>query len=98
MSPSTDPWMAWQPPEPVTLQQTATGGEPAQMFDMARVEMLAHTSAFLSWALAEERGLIAIPRLRVDHGGFDAIMRKPGSRRLAALWWSQAIGIELKPD
>jgi hypothetical protein len=56
-----------------------------------RIEMIQQTSAFLSWALAEDRGLPQIPRQRVDQGGFGPLLREPGGRALAARWWLQVL-------
>lgn len=63
-----------------------------------RVEMVLQTSTFLSWALKEDRDLPRIPRLRSDEGGFDRLMSQPGGRRVATMWWSQALGVELRDE
>ena len=56
-----------------------------------RLQMIQQTSAFLSWALAEDRGLPSIPRQRVDQGGFGPLLRQPGGRALAAHWWYKVL-------
>lgn len=53
--------------------------------------MIAETSAFLSWALAEGGRMPRIPRRRVDEGGFAAFMRMPGARRAVARWWDAVL-------
>jgi hypothetical protein len=61
-----------------------------------RERMIAETSAFLSWALAEERGLPRVPRRRVDGGGWSAILSHPGARALVAKWWNSVLSTEWK--
>jgi len=56
-----------------------------------RKEMIAETGAFLTWALAKERGLPAIPRRRVDEGGFTRLLTNPGARALVSKWWSHLL-------
>ncbi len=58
----------------------------ARPHDLRR-QMIAQTSAFLSWALRKERGLPSIPRRRVDQGGFTALLRLPVGRAAADRWW-----------
>lgn len=55
--------------------------------------MLKETSAFLTWALAEERNLPRIPRRRVSKGGFSAFLRQAGSRQAIERWWDQALDV-----
>ncbi|XAL99008.1 hypothetical protein OT109_15660 [Phycisphaeraceae bacterium D3-23] len=57
----------------------------------ARSQAIAETSAFLSWALSQDRPLPRIPRRRVDQGGFAEMMRAPLARKIVAHWWSQAL-------
>ncbi len=57
----------------------------------ARRKMIDETSAFLTWALAEERNLPSIPRRRVDDGGFTEILLRPGGRALVTKWWSRIL-------
>ncbi len=52
-----------------------------------RRQMIDQTSAFLTWALARDRGLRRIPTRRVDRGGFGRLMQRPGARGLVARWW-----------
>jgi hypothetical protein len=53
-----------------------------------RTRMIQETSAFLSWALAEDRELPRIPRKRVDEGGFNELLAVPGARVLVNRWWN----------
>lgn len=53
--------------------------------------MIRDTSRFLTWALAEERGLPRIPTRRSSAGGFGALMRRPAARLMAAHWWHRAV-------
>lgn len=57
----------------------------------AGAQAVAETSAFLSWALSADRQLPAIPRRRVDQGGFSSMMRRPMAGKVVAHWWSQAL-------
>jgi hypothetical protein len=56
-----------------------------------REQMIAETSAYLSWALAEDRGLPRIPRWRVDGGGLAALLEHPGARVLVRGWWGRVL-------
>ena len=60
-----------------------------------RQEMIDETGAFLSWALAEGRQLPAIPRQRVDEGGFTEALAKPGARAMVTRWWGRALTMNL---
>lgn len=59
----------------------------------ARVRMIRETSAFLTWALAEDRDLPRIPRRRSRDGGFSALLRRPGGRALADRWWQRTLEV-----
>ncbi len=63
-----------------------------------REQMIAETNAFLTWALASERGLPRIPARSVQSGGFSTLMQMPGARRLAGMWWGRALGTLWKDD
>lgn len=67
-----------------------TPGDRARPRDLRR-EMIAETSAFLTWALSGDRGLPRIPRRRVDQGGFSQFVRQPGVRALIDRWWSRTL-------
>ena len=56
-----------------------------------RQKMIRETNAFLSWSLAEERGLPRIARRRVDMGGFTNILKHPGARALVRRWWNRVL-------
>ena len=56
-----------------------------------RKEMIAETSAFLTWALAQDRALPEIPRRRVDQGGFSQVLTNPAARALVGRWWSRLL-------
>ncbi|MEX0776742.1 MAG: hypothetical protein WD042_13650 [Phycisphaeraceae bacterium] len=58
-----------------------------------RLRMIDETSAFLTWALAEERQVPRIPCRRVDDGGFEALLARPGARALARRWWGNVLNI-----
>ena len=53
--------------------------------------MIAEHSAFLSWALAEERNLPRIPRRRVDEGGFTRLLERPIAKTIVSHWWGLAL-------
>jgi hypothetical protein len=55
--------------------------------------MIQQTSAFLTWALAEDRGLPRIPRRRVDQGGFAPLLRQPGVRQMVDRWWTRTLNL-----
>jgi hypothetical protein len=56
-----------------------------------RTRMIEETSAFLTWALTEDRGLPRIPRRRVDEGGFKELLAVPGARVVIARWWNTVL-------
>ncbi len=56
-----------------------------------REQMIAQTSAFLSWALREGSDEPRIPRRRLDQGGFTKLLRAPGARAAVAHWWSRVL-------
>ncbi len=56
-----------------------------------RERMIAETSTFLTWALAEERSLPRIPCRAVDLGGFTELVRRPLGRLVASHWWHRAL-------
>lgn len=53
--------------------------------------MIAQTSAFLTWALANDVKLPVIPRRPASQGGFDRVLEHPGARAAAGHWWLKAI-------
>lgn len=53
--------------------------------------MIAQTSAFLTWALAEDRGLPRIPRRRVDEGGFSELLKQRAVRAMVDRWWNRTL-------
>lgn len=55
--------------------------------------MIAETNAFLSWALAQERGLPRIPSRPVHQGGFTSMLKQRGARLLVDRWWSRALDL-----
>ncbi|MEM1211276.1 MAG: hypothetical protein AAGI68_03160 [Planctomycetota bacterium] len=66
--------------------------DPYQRHD-PREQMIRETSAFLTWALREERDLPRIPRRRVDRGGFAELLRRSAAARAAVQhWWSRTLG------
>lgn len=56
-----------------------------------RRQMIAETSAFLTWALSKDRGLPRIPRRPVRFGGFSQLMQRPMARVIVAHWWGQVL-------
>lgn len=60
-----------------------------------RQEMIEQTNAFLSWALNGGE-TPKIPTRRVDRGGFEQLLRRPGGPAAATHWWRQALGKVLK--
>ncbi len=62
--------------------------------DEKRRQWTREHSAFLTWALEQERTgrpLPRIPRKRVDQGGWSATMRTPGGRALVRRWWRRML-------
>jgi len=60
----------------------------------ARRQMIDETSAFLTWALAEDRGLPRIPRRAVGSGGFGSLlMSRPMARTLSRHFWGRAFDL-----
>jgi len=60
----------------------------------ARRQMIDETSAFLTWALAEDRGLPRIPRRAVGRGGFGSlVMSRPMARTLSRHFWGRAFDL-----
>ncbi|MEM9881749.1 MAG: hypothetical protein AAF800_02385 [Planctomycetota bacterium] len=57
----------------------------------ARRKAIAETSAFLTWALARDRGLPRIPRRPVAKGGFDRLLDRPVARTIVTHWWGRAL-------
>ena len=70
------------------VSQTAT--PPLAKID-PRAAMIAQTGAFLTWAMAQDRGLPRIPRRRVDEGGFTELLQRPGARAAADRWWERTL-------
>ena len=58
-----------------------------------RDQMLRETSAFLTWALNQDRDLPRIPRRRVSDGGFARLLRQPGARAAIDRWWVRTLEI-----
>jgi hypothetical protein len=58
-----------------------------------RLEMIAETSALLTWALARDRGLPRIPTRRMDQGGFARLMGQRPARALVERWWSNVLDL-----
>ena len=56
-----------------------------------RTQMIAETSAFLTWALSSGASLPRIPRRRVDEGGFGPYLRLPGARAAMHHWWNRTL-------
>ena len=56
-------------------------------------------SAWLTRALTDPRlGGPRIPVRPVDHGGFDAMLARPGGRQVASGWWRRAIALVLRRE
>ncbi|MEM8739407.1 MAG: hypothetical protein AAGG38_13170 [Planctomycetota bacterium] len=64
------------------------GGRPPKD---ARRQAIAETSAFLTWALAQERDLPRIPRRAVSAGGFGKLMDRPMAKVVVTHWWGRAL-------
>ena len=52
-----------------------------------RRQMIAQSSAFLSWAMLRPRPHLRIPRRKLSEGGFQPLMRQPGGKQAVARWW-----------
>jgi hypothetical protein len=48
--------------------------------------------AWLTRAVTSGKAYPRIPVRRVDEGGFDPLLSRPGGRQLADRWWSAALG------
>jgi hypothetical protein len=64
----------------------------------ARRQAIAETNAFLTWALARERGLPRIPRRKVDAGGFSELLKLPMARTVVDHVWGRLLGAVREPD
>lgn len=53
---------------------------------------------WLSWALRSKRRFPNIPTLRVDQGGFSALLKSPGGRAMADRWWEETLAHLDGPD
>ena len=51
--------------------------------------MIRETGLYLTWALNSEQR--RIPVLRVDQGGYDTLMKRPGSRAAAKRFWERML-------
>ena len=58
--------------------------------DMRR-QMIAETSAYLSWALRNGAEAPRIPTRRVSQGGFTGIMRQRGMRAVVMAFWDRTL-------
>lgn len=56
-----------------------------------RAQMIEHHSEFLTHAMTKPHDFPTIPRIRVDEGGYDELMQRPGARAAAARWWATAL-------
>jgi len=56
-----------------------------------REQMIAETSAFLTWALANDIDLPRIPRRKVSIGGFSVYMDVPGAKAAMQHWWQRTL-------
>lgn len=54
-------------------------------------QMIAETSAFLTWALSRNVQLPRIPTRRIDRGGFADLLKSPAARAAVYCWWSRAL-------
>ena len=68
-------------------RRSSEGGSPRDR----RRQMIRQTSAFLTWALAEDRGLPRISTRRVDHGGFAHLMQQSSARVRVEQWWAEVL-------
>jgi len=57
----------------------------------ARVQMIAETSAFLTWALRDGQALPRIPTRRVSAGGFGGLGRRAGMRSALRVFWDRTL-------
>ena len=57
----------------------------------ARRRAIAETSAFLTWAMQNDKPLPRIPRRRVDKGGFSHLLSRPNASGIISCWWAKAI-------
>jgi len=56
-----------------------------------RGQMIAETSAWLTWALANEQAVPRIPSRSVAAGGFAELLRLPEARAATRHWWSMTL-------
>ena len=53
--------------------------------------MIDETGAWLTWALRQDVNVPRIPRRRVDHGGYEALMKTAGARAAVEHWWYRTL-------
>lgn len=56
-----------------------------------RSEMIAQTSAWLTWALSNDVAVPRIPRRSVAAGGFSDLLRLPEARAAVHHWWAMTL-------
>lgn len=66
-------------------------GRDGRFSESERQRMIAEHSAFLSWAMRHRGRLPAIPRRRLAHGGFGALLKRPGARAAVEHWWRRVL-------
>ena len=76
--------------EPVLIRNRMSDRRPRDI----REEMITETSAFLTWALQDDRGMPRIPSKRLDRGGFSGLLSHPGARAAVRHWWGRVLGAE----
>ena len=60
--------------------------------DADRRRMIAETGAFITWALKHPDQAPRLPRRRVDAGGFQTLLTRPGAKAAIASFWQRTLG------
>ncbi|MDX1564692.1 MAG: hypothetical protein R3236_04755 [Phycisphaeraceae bacterium] len=60
-------------------------------YDDRRKRMIAETSAWLTWAMRNQKAMPRIPTRPVSRGGFSKMLKNSGARAAVDHWWSKTI-------
>ena len=71
--------------------RSGPGRRGRSLHEHRRRQMIAETSAFLTWALRHGKSYPRIPRRAVKEGGFRALLNRPGARAAAEHWWHRVL-------
>ncbi len=67
-------------------------GKPeSRWYDDRRKQMIAETSAWLTWAMRHQKSVPRIPTRPVSQGGFGHMLKNSAARSAVQHWWAKAI-------